>query len=112
MIPAALLRRIPRLGDWKEACPAGAPVRDSDCAGLDCDTLRLTALREGQSGMISCLAGPASTHAARLASMGVLPGTRITLVQRYPAFVFRLGYAEFAVDEDLAARIGVRLDPS
>src|SRR5690606_37896694 len=47
MIPAALLRRIPRLGDWKEACPAGAPVRDSDCAGLDCDTLRLTALREG-----------------------------------------------------------------
>ncbi len=40
--------------------------------------------------------------------MGVLPGARLLLVQRYPAFVFRLGYAELAVDRLLAARIRVR----
>lgn len=33
--------------------------------------------------------GPAP---AKLAAIGVLPGCGITLQQRYPAFVFRMGY--------------------
>ena len=46
------------------------------------------------------------------AAMGVLPGTRLRLLQRYPAFVFRIGYAEFAVDEALGSRIGVKVNDS
>jgi DtxR family Mn-dependent transcriptional regulator len=41
-------------------------------------------------------------------ALGVLPGAELTLVQRYPAFVVRIGHAEFALDAELAGRIQVR----
>ena len=46
--------------------------------------------------------------AAKLASMGILPGTKIRLIRRSPAFVFRIDYAEFAVDRELASLIRVQ----
>lgn len=110
MIPAALRRRFTLLNDWMNACPAGAPLLEDRSACLECDTVKLTSLREGMSCTVSCLEGLSSTHAARLAAMGVLPGTRLRLLQRYPAFVFRIGYAEFAVDETLGSRIGVKVN--
>jgi Fe2+ transport system protein FeoA len=45
--------------------------------------------------------------AAKLASMGILPGARLRLVRRSPAFVFRIDYSEFAVDRELAQFIRV-----
>lgn len=96
---------------WRDSCAAGAPVPDSEgCAGLDCDSLSLTELAPGSGGTVSCLQEPGSGAAARLAAMGVLPGARIALIQRWPAFVFRLGRAEFAVDERMAAHIRVHPD--
>src|SRR5581483_2416419 len=44
----------------------------------------------------------------RLVAMGILPGAELELLQRFPAFVFRIGCAEFAVDAALAERIRVR----
>jgi Fe2+ transport system protein FeoA len=41
--------------------------------------------------------------------MGVLPGVAITLLRRSPSFVFEAGYSQFAVDEEIAADIYVRL---
>ena len=52
-----------------------------------------------------CAAYPAM---ARLVAVGVLPGAELTLVQRYPAFIFEVGHTEFGVDEQLAQRIVVR----
>jgi hypothetical protein len=37
-----------------------------------------------------------------------LPGVALVLVQRSPAFAFRMGHAEFAVDAELAGHIRVR----
>ncbi|MBI2403138.1 MAG: FeoA domain-containing protein, partial [Gemmatimonadetes bacterium] len=42
-----------------------------------------------------------------LVALGVLPGVEVTLLQRYPAFVMRIGHAEFAVDDELARRVHV-----
>ncbi|MEX0891757.1 MAG: FeoA family protein [Gemmatimonadota bacterium] len=94
---------------WGEACPAGEPVPTIDhCAAAACGTVHLTALRPGERATVSCLEEPGSTASCKLAGMGVLPGVEVMLVQRYPAFVFRVGFAELAVDHDLAGHIRVR----
>ena len=41
--------------------------------------------------------------------MGVLPGISLSVLETYPSFVFEAGYSQFAVDEDIAAEIYVRL---
>jgi DtxR family Mn-dependent transcriptional regulator len=41
--------------------------------------------------------------------MGVLPGGKINLQRRSPSFVFEYGYTQYAVDEDIAADVYVRL---
>lgn len=92
---------------WGDTCPDRRPVPDpSHC--LECDSLALTELAAGESGTVTCLQDPGSAATAKLAAMGVLPGSALTLRQRYPAFVFRMGYSEFAVDRELASRIRVR----
>ncbi|MBI1967512.1 MAG: ferrous iron transport protein A [Gemmatimonadetes bacterium] len=94
---------------WGAECPDGTPVPSAErCAALDCDSVRLPALRQGDRGTVTCLESPGSRATGRLAAMGVLPGATIVLVQRSPVFVFRMGHAELAVDGALAARIRVR----
>lgn len=45
----------------------------------------------------------------KLMAMGVLPGTSIELIRRFPAYVFQVDYSQFAVDEEIASDIYVRL---
>jgi DtxR family transcriptional regulator, Mn-dependent transcriptional regulator len=93
---------------WQDTCAAGAPVPTPDfCAALDCDSVELTALAPGERGSVSCLQNPAGAAACKLASLGVLPGVELRLVQRYPAHVFRIGHAEFAIDAELARHVRV-----
>jgi Fe2+ transport system protein FeoA len=78
----------------------------------DCDAIALTDLRERDTARVSCLLNPAAPAAVRLASAGVLPGAELTLVQRWPAFVLRIGYAELAIDREIAGLIRVRREPA
>lgn len=106
----AILTRLRRLrgGDWDESCVAGAPVPDDDaCVGADCTAVDLVTLSAGQAGVVSCLRRPASREARKLVALGVLPGVRVELVQRYPAFVIRIGHAELAMDATMASHIRV-----
>ena len=97
---------------WAEQCPAGTPVpSDERCLGPACDSVSLVALAEGERGRVTCLEDPGGA-ATTLAAMGVVPGAELELVQRFPAYVFRIGYGEFAVDEGLARLIRVRRDES
>ncbi len=109
MSPVEWLRRRLSPRAWSADCPAGMPVPGAErCAGVDCDSVRLTHLVEGAVARVTCLEDPGGTAARKLAAIGVLPGVGLVLVQRSPAFVFRIGHAEFAVDAELADRIRVR----
>jgi Fe2+ transport system protein FeoA/rubredoxin len=44
----------------------------------------------------------------KLMAMGIFPGMEINLVQKYPSFVFTIGYSQFAVDLELAREIFVK----
>jgi DtxR family Mn-dependent transcriptional regulator len=102
-----LLPGMPR--GWADECPTGLPVPEAHrCAAVDCESVPLTSLAEGERGCITCLQDPGATSAAKVAALGALPGVELELVQRFPAFVFRIGYAEVAVDTQLAESIRVR----
>ena len=103
MTPVEWLRR------WGAECPAGTPVpAEERCAAADCDSVRLAALHPGERARVTCLEAPGGSAARKLAAIGVLPGVEVVLVQRSPAFVFRMGHAEFAVDAELAGHVRVR----
>lgn len=109
MRPVEWLRELGALvpRPWGRDCPHGSPVPvPGPCA--DCDAMALTDLEERATVRVSCLENPADPAAIRLASAGVLPGAELTLLQRWPAFVLRLGYAELAVDRETAGLIRVR----
>jgi ferrous iron transport protein A len=93
---------------WSESCPAGPPVPEPHrCAALHCDSVALTQVPVGAHARVTCLDAAHGNVAAKLASMGILPGAMLRLVRRTPAYVFRIDYAEFAVDRELARHIRV-----
>ncbi|MBI2073373.1 MAG: ferrous iron transport protein A [Gemmatimonadetes bacterium] len=71
------------------------------------EDLPVTLLGEGVRARVVRLDQPGSPGTAHLVALGVLPGVEVTLLQRYPAFVMRIGHTEFAVDDQLARRIHV-----
>lgn len=93
-----------------EACYLGKEAPGTPGCHDDCESTALTELRPGIRGSVTCLVDPWSGEARKLAAMGILPGVPLELLRRYPAYVFRVGQAEFAVDVELASRIRVRVE--
>jgi DtxR family Mn-dependent transcriptional regulator len=96
-------------------CPHGKPIPPGTC----CEQARtagavgvvaLTELKPGEPGEIAYLAASDVRKMQKLMSMGVLPGTSLTLMRTYPSYIFKVGQSEFAVDEELAREIFVRQD--
>jgi len=97
------------LAGWDEACPeGGAPVQGTHkCESGCCPSHPVTTLDMGGAGIVSCLTDPDHPRAARLAALGILPGTTVRLIQTYPAYVLRVGFAEIALDYDMAHLVRV-----
>lgn len=73
--------------------------------------LPLVALRVGEVATIRDLRvhDPAVTQ--KLLTLGVAPGVRVRVVQRFPAYVLEVGFAQIAVDHHIAKAVCVELDP-
>ena len=98
-----------------KTCPHGNPIPPGPCClgGRETDiklVTSLTDLQEGQKGNIAYLHTDDSLRLQKLISMGIIPGIRIILIRRYPSFVFKAGYSQFAVDKDMAEGIYIRLE--
>jgi DtxR family Mn-dependent transcriptional regulator len=96
-------------------CPHGKPIPPGTCCEQarvsgEVGVVALTELKPGEPGEIAYLAASDVRKMQKLMSMGVLPGTSVTLLRTYPSYIFKVGYSEFAVDEDLAREIFVRLE--
>jgi DtxR family transcriptional regulator, Mn-dependent transcriptional regulator len=86
----------------KELGSAGAPSRAAE------RTLKLSRTRPGDRSVVVQLQGGDPDRLRRLIALGVMPGSIVETLQGWPARVFRLGHAEFAVDDTLADAIDVR----
>lgn len=94
-------------------CPHGKPIPSGTCceqarANGAVGVVALTEMKPGDPGEIAYLAAGDVRKMQKLMSMGVLPGTSVTLLRTYPSYIFKVGQSEFAVDEDLAREIFVR----
>jgi DtxR family Mn-dependent transcriptional regulator len=94
-------------------CPHGQPIPPGPCCGVFRTEVRplvrrLADLRIGEQGIVSLLGGRRGGRLERLGALGLVPGVRITLVQRRPAIVIKVGETELAVDGELAEEIFMR----
>jgi len=96
-------------------CPHGKPIPPGAC----CKQMRasvtrlispMTELKPGATGRIAYIQLKDGQRLQKLMAMGVLPGVNVRVVRDYPAVVFEAGYSQFAIDEDIAADIYVRVD--
>ena len=62
----------------------------------------LSTLRAGESGIIVGIASTAPERLVKLSSLGVMPGVRVTLVQRNPAVVLQIAETSIALDGEVA----------
>ncbi|MGI6128767.1 MAG: FeoA family protein [bacterium] len=67
-------------------------------------------LRVCQQAVVKALDTSSSDHLNKLMALGILPGTKLVLVQRSPSLVLKIGETVLAVDEEVAVLIEVDYD--
>lgn len=76
--------------------------------GRICDrVMTVGELEGGERAEVVGLTGRSGRRNA-LSVFGLVPGSELTLIQRRPAFVLRIGETELALDEEIAREILVR----
>jgi DtxR family Mn-dependent transcriptional regulator len=98
-------------------CPHGKSIPPGNCcregrARGEAKIAPLIGLKPGQAGQVAFIQMGNAGRLQKLMAMGVLPGGGIKLIRRSPSFVFECGFSQFAVDENIAADIYVRLNPA
>lgn len=66
---------------------------------------RLAALEVGGEAVVVRVLRDNPARADRLKAMGVTPGARVRLLQRFPGFVFKCDQTELAVEPSVARAI-------
>ncbi len=93
-------------------CPHGKSIPEGECckkaqADLIKEVGPLCDGRPGNEGAVAYLAARDNREVQKMMAMGILPGTRIQLIRRFPSYVFQVGYSQFTVDRPLAEIIYV-----
>ena len=91
-----------RLMPAKEESTAARPQ-----TGATAQAVPLTHIAVGATVEVRGFAGLSPQHLARFSVFGLAPGAEITLAQRYPAPVIRVGETELAMSAEIAACIQV-----
>ncbi len=96
-------------------CPHGKPIPAGKCCEQNRSSVQrliapLCELKPGQSGKIAYIQMNDSQRLQKMMAMGILPGVAVRVNRNSPSIVFEAGYSQFAVDEEIAADIFVRLD--
>jgi DtxR family Mn-dependent transcriptional regulator len=94
-------------------CPHGQPIPEGSCCRearqhLGRLIFPLPELDKDQQGVVAYLHTHDRDALQKLIAMGILPKSRITLIQRFPTLVLQAGNSQFAIDEELASNIFVR----
>ena len=93
---ASWLRRLfGKAGETPPPCPGDGLLTVKD-------------LRPGEHGEVLGLGGDSPARRNNLAVFGLVPGSEVRLLQRYPSFVLRVGETVLALDGEVAGDIVVR----
>ena len=95
------------------ACPHGRPIPRGEC----CDRIRteiqplVTRLSDASLGTpvrIVFITPKSRKRLEKLSALGIVPGSRLRLLQRNPSFVIQIGQTTVAVDRDITDEIYVK----
>ncbi|MFA6955658.1 MAG: metal-dependent transcriptional regulator [Thermoanaerobaculia bacterium] len=94
-------------------CPHGKPIPRGKCCSifeLKVEPLiaRLIDVPIGTTAPIVFIAPKTAARLNRLATLGVVPGTNVKLLQRKPSVVIQCGETALAIEADVAGEIYVR----
>jgi DtxR family transcriptional regulator, Mn-dependent transcriptional regulator len=88
-------------------CPHGRPVPEGDCCRQAREELKpivvsCNQLELGQTARVAYLCTREHSLMHKLSALGVTPGARIRLLQKWPSYVLQCDETEIAVEEELA----------
>lgn len=94
-------------------CPHGRAIPSGSCCAkferkVDPLIMRLYDMPLSTRGRIVFIAPKSATRLNRLATLGIVPGTDVRLVQRKPSIVVDCGETTVALEEEIASEIYVR----
>lgn len=98
-----------------KTCPHGKPIPAGKCCleKKDKRLLKIVAplveLQLKDKGQIAYLQAKDTPKMQKLISIGAIPGVSLSLIQKFPSYVFQIGESQFAIDKELASTIYVRL---
>ncbi len=115
MLHSGLEDKVCRLLGHPRFCPHGRPIPPGDCCrGRARSGEKLVAcladLEAGEGGRVAYLLTGEDSRMRELMAIGAVPGMNIRLIRKFPAYVFALGESEFAVDEEMARTVYVRVE--
>lgn len=67
--------------------------------------ITLSQLNNGDNAVISQIDTSDQRTLNKIMALGILPGMRVTVIQRYPTFVFQVGNTRVTADNNLVNRI-------
>jgi DtxR family Mn-dependent transcriptional regulator len=93
-------------------CPHGKSIpKGKCCRSGSMNTAKvvvpLSQMEPDQEGRIVYIHSKIRNRLQKLMAMGVTPGMRIQVIQKFPSHVFQIGRAQIAVDEEIADEIFV-----
>jgi len=94
-------------------CPHGKPIPEGECCRKTQEEIRSILvsgdqLDVGESAVIAYLCTAEHARMLKLSSLGLTPGNRLKLLQKWPSCVFQCDETEIAVDSEVAKNIYVR----
>ncbi len=97
-----------------KTCPHGKTIPPGACCKKSKATaekiiLPLAELEPNQKGKVAYIHTSDSDKLQKFMAMGVLPGMSVTLLQKFPSYVFQIGQSQFAVDKELADGVYIRV---
>ena len=96
-------------------CPHGKPIPPGRCCNgarrpIEPLVISLKDLKVGTGGRIVFITPRTKRLLNRLASYGVVPGSELALLQRFPSYVIRIDQTDVALETEIAKEIFVRPD--
>ena len=97
-----------------KVCPHGRPIPEGECCKKRANAVNpviagLSEMKKGEAGTVAYINAPETEILNKLMAMGVVPGASLEIIQTFPSFVFRADQSQFAVDQQIADTIFVRV---
>lgn len=94
-------------------CPHGHPIPQGSCCQLYSKKVeplitRLIDLPLGTSGSVVFIAPKSVSRLNKLAAFGVVPGSKVRLIERKPSVVISCGHTSLALEDEIGREIYVR----